>query len=116
MVQSQIEQLKQRYERYRVPEKEFNPHYRAMSSLQNLGSVVNTAFSVYGEDLFICYVTEPELVHHSTPTSYNSCFCVWIISPAWTAGRCGMCLWATARSPCYRRHSIGPSTKVRIAA
>jgi hypothetical protein len=63
MVLSQIEQLKQRYEGYRIPEKEFNPHYRAMSSLQNLGSVVNTAFSVYGEDLFICYVTEPELVH-----------------------------------------------------
>lgn len=63
MVLSQIEQLKQRYAAHRVPEKEFDPHYRAMSSLQNLGSVVNTAFSVYGEDVFLCYITDTDLLH-----------------------------------------------------
>ncbi len=62
VVLSQVAQLKRRYEAYRVPDKEFNPHYRAMSSVQNLGSVVNTAFSVQGEDLFIRYLTEPDLV------------------------------------------------------
>jgi len=61
-VLSQIERLKECYELYRVPEKEFNPHYRAMSSLQNLGSVINTAFSVQGEELFVHYITEPETV------------------------------------------------------
>jgi hypothetical protein len=61
-VLSQVEQLKARYEPYRVPEKQFNPHYRAMSSLQNLGSVINTAFSVQGEELFVHYITEPQTV------------------------------------------------------
>ena len=59
---SQMTQLRKQYEAYRVPEKEFNPHYRAMSSLQNLGSVINTAFSLQGQDLFINYLTAPELV------------------------------------------------------
>lgn len=63
VVLSQIEQLKRRYEQYRVPEREFNPHYRAMSSLQNLGSVINTAFSVQGQQLFVDYALVPELVH-----------------------------------------------------
>lgn len=63
-VLDQIEQVKRRYEPYRVPAAEFNPHYRSMSSLQNLGSVVNTAFSVLGQDLFLYYATEPELVHN----------------------------------------------------
>ena len=62
VVLGQIEQLKKRYELHRVPSQEFNPHYRAMSSLQNLGSVINTAFSVQGQELFVQYVTEPELV------------------------------------------------------
>jgi hypothetical protein len=43
IVLGQIEQLQKHYDPYRVPEPEFNPHYRAMSSLQNLGSVINTA-------------------------------------------------------------------------
>ena len=63
VVLSQIAQLKKHYEPYRVPEKEFNPHYRAMSSLQNLGSVINTAFSIQGEELFLHYAAEPDLVH-----------------------------------------------------
>jgi hypothetical protein len=62
LVLSQLAHLRKRYEAYRVPEKEFNPHYRAMSSLQNLGSVINTAFSLQGEELFVHYVAEPELV------------------------------------------------------
>ena len=62
VVLSQIEQLKKLYGLHRVPPQEFNPHYRAMSSLQNLGSVINTAFSVQGPELFVHYVTEPELV------------------------------------------------------
>jgi hypothetical protein len=62
-VLSQIAQLKKRYETYRIPEKEFNPHYRALSSVQNLGSVINTAFSIQGEELFLNYLTGPELVH-----------------------------------------------------
>lgn len=61
-VLGQIEQLKERYGPYRVADREFNPHYRAMSSLQNLGSAINTAFSVQGEELLIHYVTEPGLV------------------------------------------------------
>jgi len=61
-VLGQIDQLKRRYERYRVPDAEFNPHYRAMSSLQNLGSVVNTAFSLQGQQLFLDYATEPDAV------------------------------------------------------
>lgn len=58
----QIERLKERYAAYRVPPQEFHPHYRALSSLQNLGSVINTAFSIQGQDLFLQYATEPELV------------------------------------------------------
>jgi hypothetical protein len=61
-VLSQVRQLKARYEPYRVPDKEFNPHCRAMSSLQNLGSVINTAFSVQGDQLFIDYASRPDLV------------------------------------------------------
>jgi len=64
IVLGQIEQLKKHYDPYRVPEPEFNPHYRAMSSLQNLGSVINTAFSVQGEELLVHYVTEPGLVRN----------------------------------------------------
>jgi hypothetical protein len=59
---SQLGQLKARYEPYRVADKEFNPHYRGMSSLQSLGSVINTAFSVQGDQLFLDYVDNPELV------------------------------------------------------
>ncbi len=62
LVLGQVEQLKRRYEPYRAAEKEFNPHYRAMSSLPNLGSVINTAFSILGQELFVYYLTEPELV------------------------------------------------------
>ena len=62
LVLSQVAHLKKDYQAHRVPEREFNPHYRAMSSLQNLGSVINTAFSVQGDELLLQYVADPELV------------------------------------------------------
>ncbi len=58
----QVNQLKAHYGRYRVADREFNPHYRGMSSLQNLGSVINTAFSVQGDRLLMDYVDRPDLV------------------------------------------------------
>jgi hypothetical protein len=61
-VLAQVRQLKASYGRYRVADTEFNPHYRGMSSLQNLGSVINTAFSVQGDRLLMDYVDEPDAV------------------------------------------------------
>jgi hypothetical protein len=61
-VLAQLGQLKARYERFRKPDGEFNPHYRGLSSLQNLGSVINTAFSVQGDQLMIDCVDRPESV------------------------------------------------------
>jgi hypothetical protein len=61
-VLSQLRQLKAGYERYCVPDKQFNPHYRGMSSLPNLGSVINTAFSVQGDQLLMDYIDRPEVV------------------------------------------------------
>ena len=40
----------------------FAPHYRMISSRQNLGSVINTAFSTQGDALFMDYLTNPDLV------------------------------------------------------
>jgi len=40
----------------------FNPHYQVGRSLQNLGSVINTAFSILGSEFFIHYIENPELV------------------------------------------------------
>jgi hypothetical protein len=62
LVHSQINRLKERYEDYRRPDEVFNPHYRAMSSLQNLGSVINTAFSVQGQQLLLDYLDDPDSV------------------------------------------------------
>ena len=62
LVAGQIEQLKRRHGQYRVPPREFNPHYRAMSAVQNLGSAINTALSVQGQDLLLGYATAPETV------------------------------------------------------
>jgi len=42
---------------------EFNPHYRTWSSLQNLGSVINNAFSIQGNEFLMNYITNPQLVH-----------------------------------------------------
>ena len=48
----------------RIPsaDKEFNPHCRGMSSLQNLGSVINTAFSIQGQQLLLYYAVDPDAV------------------------------------------------------
>jgi hypothetical protein len=40
----------------------FNPHAQPLTSLQNLGSVINTAVSVFGEDALILGMDEPELL------------------------------------------------------
>lgn len=40
----------------------YNPHYRPLSSLQNLGSVVNTAVSVFGEQVLCLYMDDPGLL------------------------------------------------------
>jgi hypothetical protein len=61
-VLSQVHQLQKCYESYRVPDKEFQPHYRGMSAVQNLGSVINTAFSLQGERLLVDYVDDPQAV------------------------------------------------------
>ncbi len=37
----------------------FNPHERPLSSLQNLGSVINTATSTYGQDVLLLYADDP---------------------------------------------------------
>ncbi len=41
---------------------EHNPHYQPFSSLQNLGSVINTAVSVFGENVLLLYADDPSLL------------------------------------------------------
>jgi hypothetical protein len=40
----------------------YNPHYQPLSSLQNLGSVINTAVSVFGESILLLYEDDPALL------------------------------------------------------
>jgi hypothetical protein len=40
----------------------YNPHYQPLSSLQNLGSVINTAVSVFGEQVLCLYLDDPPLL------------------------------------------------------
>jgi hypothetical protein len=40
----------------------YNPHAQTLSSLQNLGSVINTAVSVFGEDALLLGLDEPDLL------------------------------------------------------
>jgi hypothetical protein len=40
----------------------YNPHYRPLSCQQNLGSVINTAMSVFGQEALLLYVDDPELL------------------------------------------------------
>lgn len=40
----------------------YNPHCHPLSSLQNLGSVINTAVSVFGEQVLCLYMDDPELL------------------------------------------------------
>jgi hypothetical protein len=40
----------------------YNPHYQPLSTLQNLGSVINTAVSVFGEEVLCLYLDDPQLL------------------------------------------------------
>jgi hypothetical protein len=40
----------------------YNPHYQPLSSLQNLGSVINTAVSVFGTEALCLYLDDPQLL------------------------------------------------------
>ena len=40
----------------------WNPHFAPMSCMQNLGSVINTGVSVYGQDLLALYLERPEIL------------------------------------------------------
>ena len=40
----------------------YNPHYQPLSSLQNLGSVINSAVSVFGEEVLLLYEDDPALL------------------------------------------------------
>ena len=40
----------------------YNPHYQPLSSLQNLGSAINTAVSVFGEQVLCLYLDDPQLL------------------------------------------------------
>lgn len=41
---------------------DYNPHYQPLSSLQNLGSVINSAVSVFGENVLLLYEDDPSLL------------------------------------------------------
>jgi len=41
---------------------EHNPHFQPLSSLQNLGSPINTAVSVFGEEALCLYAEDPQLL------------------------------------------------------
>jgi len=43
---------------------DYNPHYQPLSSLQNLGSVINSAVSVFGENVLLLYEDDPSLLRH----------------------------------------------------
>lgn len=59
---SQMAHLRELYAAYPVTYGSL-PHLRYMSSQQNLGSVINNAFSLIGERLFLYYINAPEFVH-----------------------------------------------------
>jgi hypothetical protein len=40
----------------------YNPHYQPLSSLQNLGSVINSAVSIFGEGVLVLYEDDPALL------------------------------------------------------
>ena len=58
---SQLSHLKELYTAYPATYDSL-PHSRYMSSQQNLGSVINNAFSLIGERLFVDYINNPEFV------------------------------------------------------
>ena len=40
----------------------YNPHYQPLSALQNLGSAINTAVSVFGDEVLCLYLDDPQLL------------------------------------------------------
>jgi hypothetical protein len=38
----------------------YNPHYQPLSCQQNLGSVINTAVSVFGQEALLLYIDDPQ--------------------------------------------------------
>jgi len=70
IVLSQLSYLKEHYNSWlSKPQKNTTPpipngvpHFRQMSSQQNLGSVINNAFTIRGQQLFIDYISNPGLV------------------------------------------------------
>jgi len=62
-VVEQVRFLNELYEIEKIRKNlDYNPHYQPLSSLQNLGSVINTACSVFGQEVFILYLENPELL------------------------------------------------------
>jgi len=61
-VLAQAAHVASHYGAFCAPDEAFNPHYRLMSSLQNLGSAINNAFSLQGERILEDYALRPELV------------------------------------------------------
>lgn len=66
-VQKVLSQYNFLIQHYSFPEErlfgEFNPHYRVWSSLQNLGSVINNAFSIQGNEFLMNYLMNSNLVN-----------------------------------------------------
>jgi hypothetical protein len=66
-VQRVISQYRYLIQNYPLPDQklfgEFNPHYRVWSSIQNLGSVINNAFSIQGNEFLMNYLIHPNLVN-----------------------------------------------------
>jgi len=60
----QVRALRSRYDRLDeyAARMEYNPHYRPLSAVQNLGSVINTAVSTFGEDVLFLYEDDPSLL------------------------------------------------------
>lgn len=59
---SQTRSLTSKFGQIRLPFSPFNPHSRLLSSLQNLGSVINTAFSIQGEDILVDCLVDSDVV------------------------------------------------------
>jgi len=63
-VMEQVGALRARYDPIEpyAARMEYNPHYRPLSAVQNLGSVINTAVSTFGEEVLLLYEDDPALL------------------------------------------------------
>jgi hypothetical protein len=63
-VTEQVKALRARYDQLDqyAARMDYNPHYRPLSALQNLGSVINTAVSTFGEEVLFLYEDDPQLL------------------------------------------------------